>query len=70
MDGIEAWHPNARVRDCKRLEELGLSLGFFITAGSDYHGKNRPERKLGCTAGGRKIEDKYMDWYNLNIINC
>ena len=64
MDGIEAWHPNARVRDCKRLEELGLSLGFFITAGSDFHGKNRPERKLGYTAGSRKIEDKYLEWYD------
>ena len=61
IDGIEAWHPNTRVRDCKRLEELGLSLGFFITAGSDFHGKNRPERKLGYTAGGRKIEDKYLE---------
>ena len=61
IDGIEAWHPNARVRDCKRLEELGKSLGFFITAGSDFHGKNRPERKLGHTAGGRKIEDQYLE---------
>ena len=61
IDGIEAWHPNARVRDCECLEELGLSLGFFITAGSDFHGKNRPERELGFTAGGRKIGDEYLN---------
>jgi predicted metal-dependent phosphoesterase TrpH len=67
VDGIEAWHPNARVRDCKRLEELGLSLGFFITAGSDFHGKNRPERKLGHTAGGRMIGDEYGKPFGLDF---
>jgi predicted metal-dependent phosphoesterase TrpH len=60
LDGIEAWHPNARVRDCKRLEELGRSLGLLITAGSDFHGAMRPERKLGVTAGDRKIGDEFL----------
>ena len=60
LDGIEAWHPNARVKDCKRLEELGRSLGLLITAGSDFHGSMRPERKLGYTAGNRKIGDEYI----------
>ena len=60
LDGIEAWHPTARVGDCKRLEELGRSLGLFITAGSDFHGSARPERKLGYTAGNREIEDGFL----------
>ena len=61
LDGIEAWHPNARVADCRRLEELGRSLGLLITAGSDFHGQSRPERKLGYTAGNKKIEDEYLE---------
>ena len=60
LDGIEAWHPTARVTDCKRLEKLGLSLGLFISAGSDFHGSVRPERKLGFTAGDRKITDDFL----------
>jgi predicted metal-dependent phosphoesterase TrpH len=61
LDGIEAWHPTAQFRVCKRLEVLGLSLGLYITAGSDFHGEARPDRKLGITAGGRKIEDSLLE---------
>jgi predicted metal-dependent phosphoesterase TrpH len=61
LDGIEAWHPTAKVQACRRLEALGLSLGLYITAGSDFHGEARPDRKLGITAGGRRIEDSLLE---------
>ncbi len=60
IDGLEAWHPIARVVDCQRLETLAGELGLKVTAGSDYHGPIRPDRDLGKTAGGRSIEDKYF----------
>ncbi|MDR0567980.1 MAG: PHP domain-containing protein [Spirochaetaceae bacterium] len=60
LDGIEAWHPTAKAHSCKRLEALGKSLGLYITAGSDFHGEARPDRKLGLTAGNRKIEDSVL----------
>ena len=60
VQGLEAWHPGARVVESQRLEELGRKIGFFITAGSDFHGeKIRADRKLGHSAGGRKIEDRF-----------
>ena len=56
--GLEAFHPGARVTECLRLEELAQKIGYFVTAGSDFHGeKIRADRKLGHTCGGRKIED-------------
>ena len=56
--GLEAFHPGARVTECLRLEEVAHKIGFFVTAGSDFHGeKIRADRKLGHTCGGRKIED-------------
>jgi predicted metal-dependent phosphoesterase TrpH len=61
LAGIEAWHPTAKVRSCKRLEELGRSLGLYITAGSDFHGNSRPDRKLGITAGNRPIGEGFLD---------
>jgi sugar phosphate isomerase/epimerase len=61
LDGIEAWHPTARLHSCKRLEALGRSLGLAVTAGSDFHGEHRPDRKLGFTAGDRKIEDALLE---------
>jgi predicted metal-dependent phosphoesterase TrpH len=59
--GIEAWHPTARARSCRRLEELGRALNLYITEGSDFHGAVRPDRKLGCSNAGRKIEDAVLD---------
>lgn len=60
MDGIEAWHPTARVVDCQRLEAMGREFGLRITGGSDYHGPSRPERYLGRTAGDRPIPDSFL----------
>ena len=60
LNGIEAWHPTAKVRACERLEKMGREFGMLVTAGSDFHGSNRPERKLGLTAGGRKIDDSFL----------
>lgn len=58
--GLEAWHPGAKENDCRRLEKMAREMGFFVTAGSDYHGPNvRGDRKLGKTAGGYKIDDRY-----------
>ncbi len=57
--GLEAWHPAARIVDCERLEALARAKGLFVTAGSDFHGAARPDRKLGRTAGRRDIDDRY-----------
>ena len=64
LNGIEAWHPSTKQGSCQRLEELGRKLKLIITAGSDFHGKERADRKLGITAGGRKIDDKYLEGLN------
>ncbi|OHD70227.1 MAG: hypothetical protein A2177_08750 [Spirochaetes bacterium RBG_13_68_11] len=57
---IEAWHPKAAVRDCRRLERLAGLLGLAVTAGSDFHGLNVPQRRLGHTAGGLPIDDRFL----------
>ena len=63
VEGLEAWHPGARVSEAMRLEELARKLGMFVTAGSDYHGKGvRADRHLGKTSGGKKIDDRF--WFD------
>lgn len=58
--GLEAWHPGVRVGEAERLEALARTLGLFVTAGSDFHGeKIRADRRIGHTAGLRKIEDRF-----------
>jgi predicted metal-dependent phosphoesterase TrpH len=61
LDGLEAWHPTAKPRSCKRLEALGRSLGLYITEGSDFHGEARSDRKLGHSSGDRKIADSVLE---------
>jgi 3',5'-nucleoside bisphosphate phosphatase len=60
IDGIEAYHPVAKLGQCKRLERMARERGFRVTAGSDYHGAARPERRLGKTSGNITIEDSYL----------
>ncbi|MCL2442671.1 MAG: PHP domain-containing protein [Treponema sp.] len=59
--GIEAWHPTAKNGSCLRLEALAKSLGLYITEGSDFHGSIRPERRLGYSSRGRKINDSVLE---------
>jgi predicted metal-dependent phosphoesterase TrpH len=60
LDGLEAWHPMAKQRSCKRLEELAKSLHLCVTEGSDFHGEARPDRKLGLSGKDRKIDDAVL----------
>ena len=62
VEGLEAWHPAARINEGFKLEELAHKLGMFVTAGSDFHGRGvRADRHLGKTSGDRKIEDRF--WF-------
>jgi predicted metal-dependent phosphoesterase TrpH len=61
--GLEAWHSGVRLSEAKRLEELARKLRFFVTAGSDFHGeKVRADRKIGHTAGGIKIDERFWSF--------
>ena len=59
--GLEAWHPTTKVGSCRRLEALALSLDLYVTEGSDFHGSIRPDRKLGYSSKGRKINDSVLE---------
>ncbi|MDR1100569.1 MAG: PHP domain-containing protein [Treponema sp.] len=62
LAGLEAWHPSAKPRACRRLEELARSLGLYVTEGSDFHGPAlRPGRKLGFSAINRKIGEEVLE---------
>lgn len=70
VKGLEAWHPGVRKNEAIRLEEAARKLGFFVTAGSDFHGENiRADRKIGHTAGMMKIDDRFWTEELLPAIN-
>ena len=59
--GIEAWHPIAKANACRRLEEMGRSIGLYITEGSDFHGATRLGRHLGVSNKGREISEAVLE---------
>ena len=59
--GLEAWHPTAKSGSCRRLEALARSIGLYVTEGSDFHGSASPDRRLGYSSKGRKINDAVLD---------
>jgi len=61
LAGLEAWHPTAKPGSCRRLEALAHELGLYVTEGSDFHGSFRPDRKLGYSSRGRKINDAVLE---------
>ncbi len=61
VGGIEAYHPTAKYGQCAILERMARERGMFVTAGSDFHGKARPECGLGRTAGNMPIERRFRD---------
>ncbi len=61
IGGIEAYHPTAKYGQCVILERMARERGMFVTAGSDFHGKARPECGLGRTAGNMSIDRRFRD---------
>ncbi len=59
--GIEAWHPNHSVKDCRMLARIARSLGMPVSGGSDFHGEHMPRRRLGRTAGAREVPDQVLE---------
>ena len=57
--GMETMHPSARRTETQRLEEMARRNGMLMMAGSDFHGKNLPNRRLGRTGWGAKIPSSY-----------
>ncbi|PRR83634.1 hypothetical protein [Clostridium vincentii] len=47
LDGLERYYPSFKEEDYKFLDYLIEKFDLMISGGTDYHGKNRPEIKLG-----------------------
>lgn len=61
LTGIEAWNSSMKYNDCKRLEKFAEEAGLLTTAGSDFHGIVRKDRRLGYTSNGIKIDDRFYE---------
>ena len=52
IDGIEVIHSDHPAAMAERYRAFAISKGLLITGGSDYHGGNKPDVRLGTGRGG------------------
>ncbi|WP_281047812.1 PHP domain-containing protein [Spirochaeta thermophila] len=55
VDGVEAYHYSHSLEEARKFSRIAASLGLLVSAGSDFHGKDRRDVDLGTTAGGLTI---------------
>lgn len=62
LDGIECYHPSS-VNDNKKeiLVEYARRNGLFISGGSDYHGKIKPDIEIGIGRGNLNITKEIIE---------
>lgn len=65
LDGIECFHPSADDKKMKILVEYAKNNDLFISGGSDYHGRKKPDIYIGVGRGNLNISKEYIEkWIN------
>jgi 3',5'-nucleoside bisphosphate phosphatase len=52
LEGIEVYHSEHAPADCAEFARIARRFGLVSTGGSDYHGDNKPEIRLGSGIDG------------------
>lgn len=62
LDGVEVVHSKHGPEDAQRFRDLARELGLAATGGSDFHGENKPDVKLGSGRDGNvSVEMPVLD---------
>ena len=66
LDGIECFHPSAEEQDKdKLLVKYARQNKLYLSGGSDYHGKKKPDIEIGIGKGTLQIEKEIIEeWVN------
>jgi predicted metal-dependent phosphoesterase TrpH len=55
LDAIEAWHPVMDSAWTRSLVDLARKLDLAVSGGSDFHGDNKPDVRLGVGRGTLRV---------------
>ena len=61
LDGIEYYYPSFTEEDKLRCGQYIKDFDFLMSGGTDFHGGNRPQIKLGTGEGDFKVPDKLLE---------
>ncbi|GAB6188560.1 PHP domain-containing protein [Marinitoga arctica] len=68
LDGIECFHYSSNPKYTNFLIDLARKNGLLVTAGSDYHGSNKPYVSLGVYVENFVIQDT-INYFVTNYYN-
>lgn len=69
LDGIEVIHSTNTGFDEGHLRRIGNKFGLLFSGGSDFHGDNKPDIKLGVGFGNIKIPYSMLETLEANLKN-
>ena len=55
LQGIEALYSRNKGTDEAFVRKIAHEYGLFITGGTDYHGRNKPDLEIGWGEGNLRI---------------
>lgn len=65
LDGIECFHPSADEDRIGILIEYANKHNLYISGGSDYHGRKKPDVEIGVGKGNLNIPKEFVEkWIN------
>lgn len=63
LDGIECFHPSANEEEMRILVKYAKENNLYISGGSDYHGKKKPDIEVGIGKGNLNISKEIIkEW--------
>ena len=62
LDGLEAFYPTATPGQRDTYISMAQQYGMLLTCGSDFHGDNRPDNRLGCTWQQSPLLEPVYTW--------
>lgn len=61
LKGLEVIHSTNRQDDFDVLSSMAAHFGLMMSGGSDFHGENKPDIKIGIGRGNLRIPAKYYE---------
>lgn len=63
IDGIECYYSYFSKEQTEMMKKLCKKYNLYCSGGTDFHGKSRPDTKMGVGIGNLKVENEYIeDW--------
>lgn len=65
IDGIECYYSTFTNKQISTMVKYAKKYNLYISGGTDFHGKRKPDIQIGVGKGNLKIEDNVIsDWTN------